>query len=178
MLNDELLTFVPKQAPISMVLAAGVAAPSNVIDLLGAGVGQPPPSYIGNVTVFGADFGIGGRHPEIDTAVGVAFTTSNAATLTVSLQGAPDLGAGGGYQPGTFTTIVESGPLTAAQLLTQTVIARIPILPTMAPFPRYLRLLFQVPAATNFTAGTISFSVITYVRDDMRFGANNFVALS
>lgn len=177
MIIDELLTFVPKQAPLSLVLGAGVPASSNVLDLLGVGVGQAPPSIIGNVSVFGADYGIGGRLPEIDTAVGTAFTTANAATLTVSLQGAPDTGAGGNYQPGTWTTIVESGQLTAAQLLTQTVIARFPILPSMQPLPRYLRLLFQVPAGTNFTAGTIAFSVITYVRDDIRYGANNFVSL-
>jgi hypothetical protein len=95
----------------------------------------------------------------------------------VSLQGAVDTGAGGGYQPGTFTTIIESGPLTPAQLLTQTTIARFPITPSIPALYRYLRLLFQVPAGTNFTAGTIAFSYITYVRDDMRYGYNNFVSL-
>lgn len=184
MITDALLNFVPIGGNLSLVAGAGVDVPSNVIDLLGLGVGVAPSSnggnIIGNVTTFGAPdaMGVGGFRPELVVNVGTAFVTANAATLNVALQGAPDTGAGGGYLPGTYQTIAETGELTAAQLTAFQTIMRLPWLP---PFPanlrpRYLRLLFQVPAAVNFTAGTIANALVTPLRDDQfnAYAAKNY----
>lgn len=175
MILDSQLSFVPLNAPLSMVAGAGVSIPStNVIDLLGLGVGvAPPPQIWGNTTVFGQPDagGVGGLRPEMVVNIGASFVTGNAATLNVALQGAPDLGSGGNYQPGTWQTYEETGALTAAQLIATRTIMRMPWVP---PFPenarpRFLRLLFQIPAATNFTAGTIQNAAVALVRDDFFF---------
>ncbi|MBB3453899.1 hypothetical protein FHT86_002155 [Rhizobium sp. BK313] len=176
---DAMLAFVPLGAPLSIVGGAGVAIPStNVIDMLGLGVGQAPQSIIGNVTNFGTDMGIGGFRPELEVAVGTAFTTGNAATLNVAFQAAPDQGAAGGYQPGTWTTLEETGPMAVANLTANQIIARFPWVPA---FPanlraRFLRLLFSPAAGTNFTAGTIAFAIPTPVRDDLanKYAARNY----
>ncbi len=181
MFIDALLSFVPLGAPLSLVAGAGVNVPStNVIDLLGIGAGNPPTaSIIGNVTNFGAPdaMGVGGLRPELLVNVGTAFTTGNSCTLNVALQAAPDAGSPT-WQPGTWQTIEETGPLTAAQLTANQVIMRLPWVP---PFPanlrpRFLRLLFQVPAAENFTAGTISSALVVPCRDDLfnLQGAKNY----
>lgn len=180
MITDALLNFVGFGG-LSMVAGAGISIPSTPpIDLLGAGVGVAPSNIIGNVATFGAPdaMGVGGMRPELAVTVGIAFVTANGATLNLALQAAPDLGVGGNYQPGTWQTIEETGALTAAQLTALTVIMRLPWVP---PFPknlrpRYLRLLGQVPAGTNFTAGTLGSALVTTVRDDVfnLYAANNY----
>ena len=166
---DAQLAFVPLNAPLSLVAGAGVAiASTQIIDMLGLGVGMAPQSIIGNVATFGTDMGIGGFRPELEVATGTAFATGNAATLNVAFQAAPDLGAGGNYQPGTWVTLEETGPMAVANLTANTVIARLPWVPAFPAGlrPRFLRLLFSPAAATNFTAGTIAFAIPTFVRDD------------
>lgn len=176
MLNDSKLSFVPYGTPLSLV--AGTAVSPLIIDLLGVGVGQAPPNVIGNKTVFGADFGIGQNRVELATVVGTTFTTGTSATLNVQLQGAPDTGSGGSYLPGTWTTIVETGAIPAANLTAETFIGRFPVLPyPLSALPRYLRLRFEVASGTSFTAGTIGFSVMTMGRDDQanKFAASNYI---
>jgi hypothetical protein len=181
MFIDALLSFVPVGAPLSLVAGAGVDVPStNVIDLLGLGVGVTPDQgnvIIGNPTVFGAPdaMGVGGLRPELLVNVGTAFATGTAATLNVALQGAADDGTG---NPSTWQTFEETGELTAAQLTANQTIMRLPWVP---PFPanlrpRFLRLLFQVPAATLFTAGTIANAVVVPCRDDQfnKYAAKNY----
>ncbi len=176
MMTDALLNFVPIGGNLSIVAGAGVSTPSNVIDLLGAGVGVAPPNIIGNVTVFGEDTGIGSDRLLIIAATGTAaFVTANAATLNVAFQGAPDNGAN---QPGTWQTFAETGPMTAAQLTASQKIK----LDWPAAFPenerpRFVRLLFQVPAATNFTTGQIAYALATPARDDQlnKMSPNNYV---
>ncbi|HEV2674144.1 MAG TPA: hypothetical protein VGV37_06340 [Aliidongia sp.] len=154
----------------SLVGAAGVAIPSNgVIDLLGEGVGMPPANIIGNASTFGEDpgVGIGSAAPIIQCSVGTAFATGNAATLNVALQLAADTGAAGNYQPSTWTTIEETGPLAVSLLTANQIIARLNWSPTLPGLrPRYARLLFQVPSGTNFTAGSIAFAGVVIARDD------------
>lgn len=171
MITDALLNFLSLGGNLSMVGAPGadIFAP-NTIDLLGTGVGTAPASIYGNSTVFGqADgMGVGGLRPELVVTVGTSLATVNASTLTVQLQGAPDLGAAGGYQPGTYTTFSSSGAMSVAQLTAGTFIFRSPWLP---PFPanarpRYLRLRFAFPAGTDMSAGTIASALVTLVRDD------------
>lgn len=178
MILDALTNFIAPGAPLSLVGGAGVAIASNVFDELGQGVGTAPQNVIGTRTVFGADLGVGEK-PLIDVAVGTAFTTANAATLQVALQGAPDTGAGGGYLPGAWTTLIQTGLIPVTQLTANAVIARLELAMAVPPsaLPRFLRLLFSPAAATNFTAGTIAYAVLTMVRDDysMQYAAKNFV---
>ncbi len=175
MLIDSLVSFLPIGSNLSIVAATGVDTPSNVIDLLGAGVGVAPPNIIGQATVFGTDLGVGGKRPEINVVVGTAFQTSNSATLNVALQAAIDDGT---YNPGTWNTIVETGEIAAASLTAGQIIARFPFLPAFPDNlnPRFVRLLFQVPASTAFTAGTIASATVTMVRDDYaaKFASRNF----
>jgi hypothetical protein len=167
---DASLMFVPNGGPaLSMVAGAGVNVSSNVIDLFGLGVGVAPSNQIiGNVTLWGSDLGVGGgdANPRLQITIGTAFVTANACTLNLALQMAPD--SLPNHQPGAWQTINETGALTAAQLTANQIIARFdwpPAFPSNLQ-PRYAKLLGQVPAATNFTAGTISFAGVTLVRDD------------
>lgn len=176
---DSSLAFVPYGAPLSLIAASGVAVPSNVIDLLGSGVGTPPANIIGNATVFGEDIGVGGGHPVpmLDVVVGTAFTTGNAATLIVQLQASADTGAPG-YTPLSWKTVSQSGEYAASDLTAGKVISRLDFTPTFPDNlnPRFYRLNFVVKAATAFTAGTIAFAIPVYLRDDQanKNAANNY----
>ncbi len=180
MLMDALLNFVQPGFPLSLIAGAGINIPSpGVIDILGTGVGTAPASIIGRRTLFGADKGIGEPRPYIEAVIGTLPVTANSATLNMAFQGAPDTGVGGGYLPGTWQTYAETGAMTVAQLAAGTVFGRLDF---EAAFPqnnnpRYLRLLFQVPAATNFTAGTVAFAIVTSGRDDQanKNATNNYV---
>lgn len=177
---DSSLAFVPYGAPLSCVGATGASFPSNVIDLLGSGVGTAPVNIIGNATVFGQDIGVGGVGPQptLDAVIGTVFATANSATLNVQIQAAVDQGAAGGYQPGTWQTLTETGPIAAANLTAGQVIARFDLPPAFPANlnPRYLRLNFVTPSGTNFTTGTIAFAIPTFVRDDQanKYAAANF----
>lgn len=175
MITDALVNFLPIGTNLAIL---GVDLPSNIYDILGDGVGVAPTNIIGNRTLFGSDVGIGGVKPQVDVGIGTAFVTANAATLNIAFQGAPDLGVAGNYQPGAWQTLVETGPMTAAQLTAAQVVGRFDFPPA---FPanlnaRYLRLLFDVATGTAFTAGTIAFAIVTMVRDDQanRFAARNY----
>lgn len=179
MQSDAKLAFVMPGSPLSFVGSTSVPS-TGIIDLLGNGVGQAPSSIIGNKSVFGVDAGVQDHRPEIDTVIGDAALTGTSATLNIALQGAVDTGAGGGYLPGTWTTIVETGPLSAAVLTAGSVQGRFPFLPyPTSSLPRYLRILFQV-ATGSFTQGTIAFSIVVWGRDDQanRFAASNFSVTS
>jgi hypothetical protein len=181
MITDGLLNFLALGSNQSLVAAAGTSIQiGNIIDLLGEGVGVAPSSIIGNVTNFGAPdaMGVGGARPELVVTIGTAATTATAATLDLALQGAPDLGAPT-YQPGTWVDFETTGPMAVANLTAGQVIMRLPWVPPFPPGtrPRYLRLLAIIPAATDFTAGTINSALVTTVRDDYfaKYAANNFV---
>ena len=174
MITDSQLSFVPIGGNLAVTSAA--VASTNVIDLLGAGVGVAPPNIFGNVTLFGAPdaMGVGGARPELNVTLGTS-NWAGGTSLNVALQGAADLGTPT-YQPDTFHTFAETGAILTASLLANTVIARFPWLP---PFPenlrpRYLRLLFT-PVGT-FTTGAISSALVTLVRDDWfnKYAANNY----
>lgn len=185
MLIDSLVSFVPIGSPLSLVGAAGVDFASSVYDLLGLGVGVAPSERIIGLPasgVFGEDAGIGRIRPLVQVNIGTGLVTANAATLNVAFQGAIDTGAAGNYAPGAWQTFVETGPMTAAQLVAQAICARFDFPPAFpANFqPRYLRLLFDVSAATNFTAGTVASAIVTMVRDDWaeKNAAKNFSVAS
>lgn len=179
MITDALIAFVPMGAPLSLVGGANVAIRSAPVDMLGLGVGVNPATagqIWGNTTVFGqADgMGVGNQRPELNVTIGTALAGAAGLTLNVALQYAPDLGIGGGFQPGTWQNIASQDGITIAQGAANTVIARFPYLPPF-PFnerPRFLSLLFSpvssggaVPSG-NFTAGTIASAVVVMSRDD------------
>lgn len=188
MLLDALLAFVMPGNPLSLVAGAGISIPSPLTyDFLGLGVGVAPQSIIGSVTPFGqADaMGIPGNTPQLVVNIGTALTTGSGARLNVQFQGAADLGAAGGYLPGTWRTLEETGPMDVGDLVALAQAARFQWVP---PFPinlrpRFLRLNF-VPTPTvaapqtpvSFTAGTIGNAVVTLGRDDpfQKFAANNY----
>jgi hypothetical protein len=178
MITDSAVNFVPPGSPLSLVGAAGVAISSAIYDILGVGVGVAPQGIIGTRTLFGEDLGVG-ESPLLDVVMGIAAATANAATLNVQFQGAVDTGAAGGYLPGAWITLVETGPLAAAALTAGAVIARFPFAMAVPPgtLPRFLRLNFALLAATNFSAGSIAFATVTKVRDDWTVGyaAKGFV---
>lgn len=178
MILDSQLNFVPIGGNLSLIAAAGVDIPStNVIDLLGTGVGTPPAAIIGNASTFGMDPGIGGERVELNCVIGTALVSAGGGTVNTKLQYAADLGSGGNYQPDTWQTVAETGPKTAAELAAQTVFARFPWLPA-APAnlrPRFVRLLFSVETAA-VTAGTVAAALVTPTRDDQanKNATNNY----
>lgn len=175
MRSDALLAFVPIGSPLSLISGNNVAVPSpGIIDLMGSGVGTAPPNIIGTATVFGQDPGIGMFRPEINAVIGVALAGSTS--INMALQYAVDSGVGGGYQPGTWITIAETGAIAIANLTAGVVIGRFPFLPAFpaGTLPRYIRLLWT-PVGTT-TAGTILSALVTLVRDDQanKFAAKNY----
>lgn len=180
MLIDSLVSFSPIGSNLSLVAGVGISVASNVLDLLGAGVGVAPPNIIGNATLFGEESGLGAIKPQVQVNVGVApVANTGTPTLNIAFQAAPDTAVT--FLPGTWQTLVETGPLTVAQLAAAVAkypVARFDWPPAFPPGlqPRYLRLLYQIPAGTNFSAGTIASAIVTMVRDDLaqRYAANNF----
>lgn len=173
MITDSKLNFLsPNGAPLSIVAAAGAAITlPGIIDLLGGGSGTTVTNYYGNSAVPGqADgMGVGKERPELVVAMAVAATTSDAATLDLCLQGAPDNGSG---SPGTWQTYASTGPLTAAQLSPAVNGGFIMRLPWLPPFPenarpRFLQLTGLVPSGLVFTGGSIAYATVTTVRDDL-----------
>lgn len=183
MITDALVAFVPIGSPLSLVGAGGQTFRSNVIDLLGQGVGTAPSNIIGTATVFGTDQGVGGRRPELNITIGTALTGAAGTTLKAALQAAEDQGPSGNYQPGSWIDIDSQDGITLANAIANSVIFRTPFIPTFPAnfLPRYLSLLFS-PQLTNqtpngsFTAGTIASALVTMVRDDQanKFAAKNF----
>ena len=171
MMLDQSLTFVsPNGAAQSMVGAAGVAIPlNNVLDILGTGVGTPPAVVIGNRALFGQDMGLGVWKPEIEINIGAAFVTGTSATANFSVEVAPDTGAAGSYQPGTWEIAAETGPKPASELTAGQVLRMaMPPAPPNTLTPRFYRMVMNVPAATDFTAGTVSGAFIVQGRDDLQ----------
>lgn len=168
MLTDALASFVTPGSVLSLVGGAGVAIPSGIIDLIGNGPGTAPGNIIGQRTVFGTDIGIGDPRLQTEVAIQTALATANGATLNVQFQAAPDTGAAGGYAPGAWTTLMETGALPVSSLnAAGKIVARFDFPPATPPnfSPRYLRLNFVPAAGTNFSAGAIA-APSTTVRDD------------
>ncbi len=177
MILDALIAFVPLGSPLSLAVGVSDVPSTNVIDILGQGPGTAPRNIIGNPNsgLFGSDIGVGGIRPELNITVGTAFVSGGGGTVNIKLQAAPDTAVT--YLPGSYTTLVETGPLAAAAMPANTVVARFPFLPAVPAGlnPRYLRLLFSVVTAT-ISAGTIASALVTMVRDDQanKFAASNF----
>lgn len=174
MITDALVNFIPPGAPLSLITGATTSVYSNIYDIAGVGVGQPTGNIIGTRTLFGQDIGIGGNKPLLDVVVGTAFVGASAS-LNVQFQGAPDTS---NNQPGTWATLVETGPIAVGSLTAAQIIARFDFPPAFpaGTLPRYLRLAFAVTGGSGFTAGTIAFAIVTMARDDYSaaYAAKNF----
>jgi hypothetical protein len=176
MITDALLNFIPIGQPLSLAVPVGAVPSPQTIDIMGSGVGTAPPNIIGNRTLFGEDVGIGGLRAQFEVLVTQAFTSGGAGTLNVQYQGAADTGVGGGYQPGTWVTLEETGAVALANLGLNAKLARYDFAPSLPEnfLPRYLRLNFVI-AGANMTAGAVQ-APVTLVRDDLanKFMANNY----
>ena len=107
MITDAMLSFVPIGGNLAVTSAA--VPSTNVIDLIGVGVGVAPPSIWGTTTVFGqADaMGVGDIRPELNVALG-SVNWAGGTSLNVALQGAIDDGTN---NPGTWNTFAETGAI-------------------------------------------------------------------
>lgn len=181
---DSSVAFIPLGSAFSLVGGAGVGLPTNPIDLLGAGVGVPPPNIIGvQSLLFGTDFGIGLYKQTIRIFLNSTPTILGVgAQLNIQLQMAPDAGTPT-YQPGAWQIIGETGYMTTAQLVAAQVgKLQQPIRLEWPPNfpaglnPRFARLMFQPLAATAFTAGTVNAAFPTVIPDDYseKFAQKNF----
>lgn len=184
MLIDASLSFIGAYAPpVSFVSAvAGLVAQIGIpIDLLGQGVGTAPQNIIGNAALFGQDPGSALIKPFIRATIGVAAATVTSATLRLRLEYAPDTGVGGGYQPGAWQVIQQTGDITAAQLTANAILPKLefePVFPNTLR-PRYLRLMAQInPTASGiFTAGTIAQALVVLGADEFaqKLATKNFL---
>jgi len=170
MITDALVNFEPIGTNTAITNAA---VRSQIYDILGTGVGTPPANIIGKATTFGSDQGIGGLRPQFEVLVTQAFV--GGTSLNVAYQAAPDAGTPT-FQPGTWTTLMETGAIVTASLTLNQVLARFDFMPSFPANlnPRFLSLLFT-PVGT-FSAGTVGGIPVTMVRPDNanKFQANNY----
>lgn len=150
MILDAFLTF---DTAVSLAIAAGTQASTNVIDLHMAGI---PTLANGQ----GArDIGIGDDPAlKLYCQVTTTFTSGGAATLSVTLQGATDNGSGA---PAAYSSWWASPAYALATLNqgSQLFNMDMPRPPDGIAIPRFLRLLYTVGAAT-VTAGNVSAGIV------------------
>jgi len=190
MLDTGLPSFVPPNGPpVSVIGAAGASIIfPGIIDVMGVGPGFAPPNIIGNPAsgFFGTDMGLGIWKLDIQINVGVAFTTSTSATGEFCIQGAPDTGSSGNYQPGTWEDFATTGAKAASELVAATTLGKgvfrmaMPPAPPATLTPRFYRMIMRVaPSASGiFTAGTITAAFMVQGRDDFfsaQQAASNYV---
>jgi hypothetical protein len=152
-------------------LAQTVAAydSTNVIDL---GLSGIPASISGGGGGGARDIGIGNSDAglRILAEVVTGFTSGGSATLSVTLEGAPDNGSG---SPGSFTAWWASPVYTLAQLDQGARLFDIdmPRPPQGVAMPRFLKLVYTIAGATT-TAGNIS-AYILGNRDDQVYNSTD-----
>ena len=167
MILDNYLTF---DNNTSLAIAAGTQVSANVIDL-GITSGIPTSANGGGAR----DIGIG-DDPAMKLLVQVitTFTSAGAATLTCTLQGAVDNGAG---IPAAFSSWwTQAAPFALATLNagSRLMDMDMPRPPDGIAVPRFLRMSYTVGTAA-FTAGNIS-SFIVLDRDDQMYnGTDNSI---
>jgi hypothetical protein len=165
MILDSLLAF---DINSSLAIAVGTQASSNSLDLHMAGI----PVLANNQGA--RDIGIG-DDPALKLLVQVTttFTSLGAATLSVTLEGATDNGAGAANA----FSVWWASPAYALATLVQG--ARLmdmdmPRPPAGIAIPRFLQLLYTVGGAT-FTAGKVSSFLVLDRHDQYYTGTSNAV---
>lgn len=159
MILDALLQF---DNTVSLAIAAGTQASTNVIDL-GITSGIPSSANGGGAR----DIGIGDKPAmKLLVIVTTTFTSGGAGTLSVTLQGAVDNGFGA---PAAFSSWWASPAYALAALNagSQLFNMDMPRPPDGIAIPRYLRLLYTVATAT-MTAGNVS-SYLVLDRPDLPY---------
>lgn len=112
----------------------------------------------------GRDLGIDGHVLDIDVIAQQTFTAAGAATLQVSLQGAPDAG---GNAPGGYYDMIMTGVLAKANLVTGKHLMKTPLpMKTYAmdgteTAPRFYALKYTV-ATGPFTAGEVQSMIMPH----------------
>ena len=151
MIIDALLQF---DSAAQLAQVVGTYLSTNVIDL-GEISGIPSSANGGGAR----DIGVG-DDPAIKVLalVTTAFASAGAATLAVSLQGAPDNGSGA---PGTWYTFVTSPVFALATLVQGAYLLNIdmPRPPAGVPMPRFLRMSYAIAGATT-TAGQVQSELV------------------
>jgi hypothetical protein len=154
---------------VSLAIAAGTQASTNIIDLHGTGL---LPTLAANQGA--RDMGIG-DDPALKLLVIVTttFTSGGAGTLQVALQGAPDNGSAA---PGSYSTWWSSPAYALATLNagSQLMNMDFPRPPDGISMPRFVRLLYTVAAAT-MTAGNVSAYIVLDREDQPYQGTDNSV---
>ncbi len=154
------------------------AVSTGVYDVAGLGVGNPATNVFGQVfgtaTNEGNDIGGGGplvSPPMIVALVGTAFTAAGAATMIITLQGAPDTSNSG--TPGTWTDEISTGAMAVANLTAGAAAARF-VIPPRVPgqaFQRFYRLNYTI-ATGPMTAGTMSAFIATGADNGAIYSSN------
>ena len=109
-------------------------------------------------TIFGEDLGVGDPKtlPYFYITSKTGFTTTNAATLAIAIQGAIDPGDGN-VASISWTTYSQTGTLAASLLTANTALwkERWPLRAAGAGLPRFMSVLYTVATGT-MSAGTVS----------------------
>lgn len=176
MFTDNTLIFSSAQAITSTANA------TNLYDITGAGSGNAPTMIGGNAGVIGADMGAGDGEaiPYVVMNVVQAFVSGGGATLTVSLQAAPDNGSN---VAGSYTVLYQSAAFTAANLaLGETLLFPIPPralsgVPGEA-LPRFYQVVYTVGTST-FSAGKVTTEIVLNPPTSLTgtLYPNNFIAV-
>jgi hypothetical protein len=114
---DAANAFVPPATPLSLVGTNAETFRSGIVDMLGAGVGQPPRVLEP------------GRKPEEWEAIvtmGAALAAVAGTTLRIALQGALDSGLAGGYKPSGPWIDIDAKDVTLADALAGKVVFESP----------------------------------------------------
>lgn len=166
MILDALLQF---DSAVSLAIAAGTQASTNVIDL-GIASGIPSSASGGGAR----DIGIGDDPAmKFFVVVTTTFTSGGAGTLSVTIQGAIDNGSGA---PAAFSSWWASPAYALATLNagSQLLNMDMPRPPDGIAVPRFLRLLYTVGVAT-MTAGNVSAFLVLDRIDQMYQSTDNSI---
>jgi hypothetical protein len=131
----------PTSVNSGVTFAVGTTDSANIIDVS---------QIAGSASGYGRDVGIG-DDPALEIFVGIstAFTSSNAATMAVSLQTAPDNSG----TPGSYTNLVTTPALPVASLVAGLEIFKIKM---PAGIKKFIKLVYTVAAYNMITGGIIA----------------------
>lgn len=158
----------------NQALSAMIVGANNSTDVVDLGVGTTAnPAIPSNAAGGGArDIGVG--YPQkLLVQITATATSGGAATLSITIQGAPDDGTG---NPGAYASWWTS-PVYALATLNQgsrLMDMDFPRPPDGVAMPRFLRLLYTVGTAV-FTGGTIFASLVVDRADYAYQGADNSI---
>jgi hypothetical protein len=114
---DQANAFVPPDKPLSLIGTNGETFRSGVVDMLGAGVGQPPRAL---------EPGREAEEWEAIVTLGAALAAVAGTSLHVALQGALDSGLAGGYKPTGPWIDIHAKDVTLADALAGKVVFKAP----------------------------------------------------